>query len=167
MATLGRISLSGMLLGVAVLFFMLSMSLGPTARLVPMAVAIPTLVLLLTQFCFDLFPKSSETADHYLHLRLQGVEKLRAQSGLRKSQTNNALGPVLAWFTVAPLLIVLLGFLLATPLYTIAFLRFYAREGWPKSIAIGVAISAVISLLLVVAIGDAVVDGWLIEQLVN
>ena len=164
---LGRIFLSALFLAIAVLLFVLTLSLGPTARLVPVAVVVPTIILLLLQLCFDLFPQFSETVDSYLHLRLHGVEKLRAQGSITKSQNNQALGSVLVWFGAAPLLIYLFGFMLATPLYTIIFLRFHAREGWTTSLAIGTAISAVISLLLVLAVGEPVFDGWLIEQVVG
>ena len=162
-----RTWLSLLFLTIAVLLFVLTLSLGSTARLVPMAVAVPTIILLLLQFCLDLFPKYSEVVVRYMHLRLHGVETLRAKSGVLKPQNSEGLGLVLIWFGAAPFLIYLLGFMLATPLYTIGFLRFHARQGWAKSLAIGVAISVVIFVLLVLAVGRPVSDGHLIQWLIG
>lgn len=162
-----RVCLSALFLALALILFADSMTLGPTARLVPMAVAIPAIVLLALQLFFDLFPRWSKTVDHYLRLRLHGVDRLKAESGLSKSRSKQGLASVLAWFAAAPALIYLLGFMPATPVYTIAFLRFYAQQRWAKSIAIGVAISAVVTLPLVFAVREPIGDGWLIEWIVG
>ncbi len=68
----------------------------------------------------------------------------------------------MAWFSAAPLLIYLLGFTLAAPLYTIAFLRFRASETWITSIAVGIGISLLVALLLTIAAGKSTFGGLLI-----
>lgn len=154
--------LSLLLLGIAVLMLAMTFALNPTARLVPMWVAVPAVSLLFLQACLDLFPNWSKKVSRFERLRLRNVEALRAKADASKPRETEPLGRVLGWFAAAPILISLLGFILATPLYTIAFLRFRAGESWFRSVAVGAVISLVISLLLSLAIGKPIIDGLLI-----
>lgn len=161
-AALKRAWLSLLFLAVALLLFIMTFSLNPTARLVPMAVAVPTAAILLLQACLDLFPALSGTMARYSRLSLRNVEALRARGIAMSPREPGTLGAVMAWFSAAPLLISLLGFTLAAPLYTIAFLRFRASETWITSIAVGIGISLVVALLLTLAAGKSTFGGLLI-----
>lgn len=162
MAALGKSWLSLLFLAVAVLLLVMTFSLNPTARLVPSWVAMAAVSLLLLQACLDLFPSLSRAVSRFERLRLRKVETLRNKAAPSTPADRGALIPVLAWYAAAPVLISLLGFTLATPIYTIAFLRFRAGETWKRSAAIGAAVSIVIALLLFLAVGRPVIDGLLI-----
>ena len=162
MAALRKAWLSLLFLAGAVLLLVMTFSLNPTARLVPAWVAMAAVSLLLLQACLDLFPNLSRAISRFERLRLRKVETLRDQAAASTPEESEALVPVLAWYAAAPVLISLLGFTLATPIYTIAFLRFRAGETWKRSAAVGAAVSIVIALLLFLAVGRPVIDGLLI-----
>lgn len=156
-----RAWLSFFLLAVALLLLAMTFPLNPTARLVPVWVAVVAVGLLSIQACLDLFPGLFRNVSRFERLRLRKVETLRGRVSAPDPPDREPLGRVLAWFTAAPLLIALLGFTLATPLYTVAFLRFRAGESWASSIAVGAGVTIVISLLLSLAVGRPVIDGVL------
>lgn len=90
------------------------------ARLLPLAVAVPGLVLALVQVA--------------LSLRHEGgpIEALDADA-LDPRERARRTAQIAAWIVGFFLAVYLIGFLIAVPLAALAYLRFAARESWTMS----------------------------------
>lgn len=157
------ILLAATFLATALALWVLTFELNPLARLVPMAVAIPTVVLLALELARDLAPGINRMLTPYERLSLDKVERLKATRHAEPTGRGQPAGVVVAWFALAPLLIVLTGFVVATVVYSIAFLRYKARESWSRSAALGIAIALPVAILPLAATGRPLTDGPLLR----
>jgi hypothetical protein len=89
----------------------------PKAALFPLVMGIPLLVLTLTQLVVELRAPRTVPAEH---------------------ATGRAMA-VLAWMAGFILLVLLLGFPFAVPLFVLAYLLIGGREGWMLSVALAAA----------------------------
>ncbi len=117
---------------VLLLAFLTYVSLGynQLARLVPLVVLVPGLIAAVVQLVFEVraafFPKKDAPADELEEdestVKLPGREKLRRE----------LVG--IAWLVGFFLTIIVLGQLIAIPLFVLFFMRFFGRERWRISI---------------------------------
>ena len=134
-----------------------SRDLGRVARFVPLVVAIPTFLLIGLQLLFDLAPGCR---DRLGNLRRTAWARpsppTRADSrdaaGFRsEAPPHDPAGrrpPArrLVWTFLLPLLIYLLGFLIALPLYVFVQLRLLGGERWRLALAIPVLLCLLLLL---------------------
>jgi len=155
------------------LLLYLTLELGRVARLVPLSVVIPTLGLLLLQLLLDLVPRLTRRCDSFELTRLYRTEWVREK--VRTSFTSNPEVPpkesqttelsMFAWLMMMLVLVCLLGFLIAVPLYTLLYLRGRSGEGWTLSLSVAGAMwslpYAVFHLALNTRLYEGQLWGWL------
>ncbi len=152
---------------VAVLFLN-TLRLGSVARFVPLIVLIPTLALLVLQLALDLRPDLEQKFSRFERIRFQKSEKLQKETlGRARRSASGVPHPAWAflWMWLMLPLVYLLGFLVAVPLYTFLYLKGHAVKGWIPSIAIALALWALIygifGLLLNTQLYQGQIRGWL------
>lgn len=147
---LGRMLFTAMLLALAGTVVVQSTALSRPARLVPLAVAVPTLVLLAWQLALDVRRVQSAAAEGEPPYQLRWlIERVRLSLFPGESPAD-ARGPatgaelaIFAWLAMLPFLVWLLGVAPTVPLYALLYLRLQARERWSAAILM----SAVIGVL--------------------
>jgi hypothetical protein len=166
----GRTAFSFILLAAAALILLLSMRLGPTARMVPLAVAIPTLALMLLVLALDLAPslggrlRSIDERDPFR------VKVFRKKSGIGPEPGEappTAAGEIVVflWLLFLVVSIYLLGFTAAAACYTYLFLRF--RSGESRGFSLGMAagtglfIHGVFGIILGARLHEGLLWRWL------
>jgi hypothetical protein len=161
-----RACFSSLLLGFAAVILSLSLGLGRVARLVPLAVVVPTLLLLLFQLLMDLLPGLAEIYSRLERKDLFGVQEFRQITGKpgEESEDSGLRGRrerrVFLWLFALPGLIYLLGLLLAIPLFTLFYLK-GGSEKWLTAMAIALAICCLIFALSLIDSGARLYEGLL------
>ncbi len=146
---------TGVLLLFFVLLFAATWQYGARARLAPLLLLVPATAL---------------TAIHlWIICRHPRIEKGPAEGGAEDSfEIDAPFGEEMkmaAWFVLFIALIWLAGFLVATPLFLLFYLRVWARERWPLTIAIAGIATGVMYLLMEVAFRVILYRGWLFSLL--
>lgn len=120
--------------------------------LFPMVVGIPLFILAVIDLCLNLFEKSDEK-DVAIDYRLSKGpnEKLEIQRTLS----------IFAWIIGLFLLVLLIGFPFAVPLFVFLFLKLYGKEGWTVSIVSTVIAWGVFYALFVWLLNVPFADGWI------
>ncbi|HUP52284.1 MAG TPA: hypothetical protein VM198_07400 [Longimicrobiales bacterium] len=140
---------AGLLLLVGILLVQ-TLALTPASRLAPVWVLVPTAVLLLLQLLVDVSPRLGE------RLRiLQGAMLVPAARSLSadtepthvslptRDRRNRELR-VVVWIAWLITLMYLVGFLLATALFLLPYLRMESRIGWGRSAVLTAAAAGAI-----------------------
>lgn len=132
-------------LGIFVLvliFVVLSLSYQPRARLVPLAIGIPTLLLTLFQLLIDMIPAVGKRFSFFQEHDVFGIEAGRVPENSGKQEVRTARTihrrelSFAAWLLLLVALIYFLGYLAAIALYLPLFLKLRSREGWRMTLSI-------------------------------
>lgn len=157
------------LLAFVAVMFVMTLSLGRVARLVPLVVAVPTLVLLAVQLMLDAAPglaasfSAMELKDPFgIRPRLESIlaavsnggESDDARRHLREQST-------FLWLTLMFALIYLFGFVVALPSYTFLYLHRRSGEGWMTSALVAAVMAALPYGIFVVALRLHLYEGVL------
>lgn len=145
---IGRTLFTGMLVAFASAVVVDSFTLSRPARLVPLAVAVPTLVLLAWQLALDVRRVQGAAAEGEPPYRLSWlVERVRLSLFPHESAAE-AHGPatgaelaIFAWLALLPPLVWLVGVAPTVPIYALLYLRLQARERWPAAILMSTVIA--------------------------
>jgi hypothetical protein len=129
----------------------LSLNLGPTARLVPVHVAVPTFLLLAVLLVLDITGKSPKSLREILRLGAvqlgKDVGKIhpRPDSTVHAGTAPKTSGEIalFGWLIAVFAFIYLVGFTLGLSLFCIGYLRFRSRETWVNSIFMGAALGGI------------------------
>jgi hypothetical protein len=121
---------------VSVLLFV-SFTLSPVSRGVPLAVAVPTLVLALATLVLD--------------LRSPAPPEKQAGSGEARLMLWMLLLPAMAWS---------FGMLVALPAYTMVYLRVRSRESWRGALLAAAGLWAVLYTAGTLLLRTRLLDGW-------
>ncbi len=162
------------LLAFVALIFYITLGLGPVARLVPLRVAVVTLVLILFQSLLDVLPRLAqrihiiEQTDPLKTGQIKGVAKSPARSnshqGAARFPTLTREVGVFLWILMIPAAIYLFGFLMAVPLYMFLFLKVRSREGYLVSIAAAIGLMCLLygifDILLSIRLEGGVIWRW-------
>lgn len=106
-----------------VLIIILSLGYNPQARLIPLVIAIPGLLLTIGQWVGAL----------YKERKVEREEKsLAAEDREELSREKNTM----AWIIIFFLMIVFLGLHASILLFTFIYLKFKSKESWPLSLSI-------------------------------
>ena len=133
----GRFLFCGLLVTFSVVIVLTAFSYFPKARLVPLMVGIPTLVLALLSLIGEAFPKLLRSLD--VNPRGFGGGKLGNEIRLEKKLEMELTRRVLiqsVWLIGFFALIYLVGFLISIPVFAILFLRIHGKVGWVETLAI-------------------------------
>ncbi|MBI4632518.1 MAG: tripartite tricarboxylate transporter TctB family protein [Deltaproteobacteria bacterium] len=124
------------------------------ARLAPLLLVVPAIILSAVHLWII-----------YRHPRLQeeaaeggGEESFEIDAPFSEERK------MIGWFIFFAVLIWLVGFLVATPVFLLIFLRLWAKERWPLTIAIAGISTVVIYLLVEVAFRVILYRGWIFSQ---
>ncbi len=147
-------------LGVFVLvlvFLVLSLGYQPRARLVPLIIAVPTLLLTLLQLLIDMIPAVARRFSFFQEYDLFGIDSGRAAE---PSEENRRSGTVYrrelgfaAWLLLLMALIYFLGYLVAIPLFLILFMRLRSSESWLMTLSITAATWAFVYVVFIMVMG--------------
>lgn len=97
------------------------------ARLFPLAIAVPSLVLAVLLVVISLGSRGTAVAP---------VADADAELAMAPEERRRRTAEIGAWFLGIFVAVYLLGFLVAIPIAALAYLRFAARESWSTSVAI-------------------------------
>lgn len=157
------------LLSFAALMLYGSAGLSEVARLVPLAVIVPTLVLLVIQLCLDLAPEFVHKHSVIEEKDVFGIEQLRRKAAEHAGDAGASRGrrelKLFAWVAFLPGLMYLLGSLIALPLFLLAYLKLRSKEGWVLSIGMAVALFGFLYGALVAILNVRLHEGWLWNRL--
>ncbi len=147
-------------LGMMLLFALLvviGMRYNALARLLPMVVAVPGLILTAIQFIREL--RSSLKAETAASLEEKKKETLSPQEVQRREK--EAVGWLLAFFV----LIYLFGFSIAILVFVLLFTKVFGRESWKLSIGMAVVLWAFVVVVFEQAMKSALYPGVILEWL--
>lgn len=140
-------------IGIVTFFLINTFALNPLARMVPLAVVIPTWILALAQVRLDL----RETGQNVTNEKtLFGASDEYRRKVSRHSSTGETLNRMqrssigAAWVLMMFGLVYLFGLLPAAPLYTFIYVRLRGKREWPLSAAIAAGVWLLSYLLLMV-----------------
>jgi hypothetical protein len=158
------------LLVFAGLIFFLALDLGRLARLAPLVIVIPTLVLLVYQLGLDLVSWPAVSKGRSWTMDLPGAGRLgeaqakleRSTEAMRRSRRELSM---FFWVLLMFALIFLFGFSFGVPLHTLLYLKVRSGESWLLSTAMTSGMWAllygVFGLLLPVRLYEGQLWSWL------
>ncbi len=152
-----------LLLGTTGLLYV-SASLSGPARLVPLAVLVPTLLLLGLQTALDLTPDLAEAWSRLFRKNAFGLGAATATGdGLGRGEARPRQRELSAFGWLAGLLslLMLVGLAPALPLFTLAYLKHQARERWPLALGMAGAVWVVVHGIFVQLLGARLYEGLL------
>jgi len=136
---------------------LMSFNYGQKTRLMPLIVGIPTLLLAAFLVLVQFYPG----LQHRFDIDVFSVGRLRgADIGEQTRKGSLLFHTFLLFFFFA--LVLLLGFLIATPLYLLTFFRISGRQSWAKSIIATGVVSGLLYLLFAVLMGLRLFEGLLL-----
>lgn len=147
----GRISLSALMVAIFAGFVALAAGYAPEARLAPLVVGVPGLLLSLAQLARDIRDRMAA----------------RAGDGAGPEAGDRAPGslPMILWFAAFVIASIGFGVVLAAPVLIFAFLRFDRGESLGLSLVIAISFAATIYLLFETVMGIGLPGGLVVEWL--
>jgi len=149
-----RIAFTALLLLAVLIVIGLSLSLSATARTFPLIVAIPSGLLLMLQLWRDVWPR---LGDRVPFLREQSIVEIdlpkdlsdvaEMQSTRKESDGAMSEGQAILWLSGLAAAVFFVHYLLAAPLFLLAFLRLQARRSWKSTVLVSAAVWLVLYLL--------------------
>lgn len=144
-------------------FLVLSLDYQPRARLVPLIIAVPTLLLTLLQLLIDMVPAVGRRFSFLQEYDLFGIETGRAAEPSEKTgPTSNVFRRELhfaSWLLLLMALIYFLGYLVAIPLFLVLFLRLRSSESWTITLSITAVTWAFVYVVFIVVMGAPLHEG--------
>ena len=149
---------------VAVLaFLVVSLNYQPRARLVPIIIAVPTLLLTLFQLLIDMIPAVARRFSFFQEYDLFGIDAGRAAEPAEESRpAGNVFRRELnfaSWLLLLMALIYFLGYLVTIPLFLILFLRLRSSESWRMTLSITAVTWAFVYVVFIVIMGAPLHEG--------
>ena len=158
----GRMAFTALLLIFALVFVIVSFSYGTKARIIPLMVAIVTMIIGVPLLVNEIHPvRLIRNLD--ISVMDLGGEASTEESEQRPSG-KRFLG-VVTWFTLFFALIVIAGFHIGIGAFALTFLKFQGRLSWPKAGMAAVLLWGTMFLLFEVALGFGLFKGLLFGEL--
>ncbi len=144
-------------------FLVLSLDYQPRARLVPLIIAVPTLLLTLLQLLIDMVPAVARRFSFLQEYDLFGIDTGRAAEPSEETGSSSAVYRrelnFAAWLLLLIALIYFLGYLVAIPLFLILFLRLRSSESWLMTLSITAVTWAFVYVVFIVVMGAPLHEG--------
>lgn len=150
----GRTIVSGVMLLIFAGMVAIALTYPAQARFLPLVIGLPGAILCAAQFLMDLLG-GREPPSPEIEKREITPEEIRREAKM------------FAWLAVYFAVVLLFGFLLATPMLLFAYLRFAERESTILSLIAAGAGLAVIYGVFVELLGLTVFQGFLIERFLS
>ena len=155
----GELAMAVFLFLVTLVFIMDSFHYGAETRIVPLTIGGLTSVLLLAVIVNAIRPMNILRKLNIDFIQKYRPEDLKMNTGM-KLESKKLLGTVL-WIVAFFLMILVFGFHLSIPLYSVVFLRAQGKASWPRALLTGACIWFVVFLLFEVALDFNLYRGWL------
>ena len=140
------------------------------ARLIPLAICIPTLILGIIVLISERYPGLISGFD--ISLTDLARRDSKVESRLKEAGERGSSKRVLtayAWMCGFFILILLVGFAIAVPLAAFLYLKFYWRTGWLKTLAVSIVLGGLIyggfDLLMKVDLFEGILFGGIVPPL--
>jgi hypothetical protein len=150
----------GVMLLVTLAVIVASVPLGPVARRLPLAVAIPTLLLLMLELWREV--RLGAACRGAASWSAEVSAKAEAPRIPRRHSSERVL---FGWIGVLVALVVIAGMAAGVPLFLLAYMRVHFRESWRASLllsgCIAILLAAGLQYLLGVPLHRGVIGGWL------
>jgi hypothetical protein len=150
----GRIAFPALFLLAVLLVIGFSFTLGATARTFPLIVAVPTCLLLLFQLWHDIWPHLGERVPFLREQPIVDIDLPEEFSDAAEGQLPGGRhveglseARVMIWLAGLTAAVYFAHYLIAAPLFLLAFLRLQARTSWIATLAVSAAVWAVLYLL--------------------
>lgn len=133
---------TGLLVGLTLILVIASFSYDPKARLIPLLVAIPTLLIGVFVLISETFyPRLLKSLDVSV-LDFGGKVPSKAGVSEEPSKAGKGIGllGISIWLVGYFILVYLVGFLIATAVFLLTFLKVAAKVGWLKTTVISVVV---------------------------
>jgi hypothetical protein len=111
------------------------------ARLVPLLIGIPTLVLAITALISEKYPRLATLFNISLE-DITGVTETGAVPS--EKDVGKKVLAISVWMVDLFILIFLVGFVIATPVFMFLFFRISVRAGWLKTLVIAIVMGGII-----------------------
>jgi len=127
---------------IVLVFVVVAVNYQPKARLVPLAIGIPTLLLALFQLLIDMVPAVGRRFrfltdyDLFSAGEQQTAEDSEGEEERRRRAVHRRELEFSVWLSLLMALVYFMGFLAAIPLFLLLFLKLHSGEGWPMTLAI-------------------------------
>ncbi len=145
------------------LFLILALDYQPRARLVPLIIAVPTLLLTLFQFLIDAIPAVGRRFSFFQEYDLFGIDTGRAAAPSEESRPSGNVFrreiSFAAWLLFLVALIYFIGYLAAIPLFMILFMRLRSAERWFMTLSITAVTWAFVYFVFIVIMGAPLHEG--------
>jgi hypothetical protein len=138
----GPTPLNLLMLGFAVYCLIAAFGYGPKSRIFPIAIGIPTVILLALSIAAVWKPAILKGAEVHLG-ESSSTEKSLEDIGETKYAPSH-VAAMMAWLIFAGLAVGLIGFRFAVPLFILLFARFEGRANWLAAILVALVTSAFI-----------------------
>ena len=154
----GKLILDGLLVLLFAFFLVQSTTYNVRARMIPIFVSVPVLILCIIQFTIDLVKlrRSGEGED----------SESKKGKGKEKVTIRQELG-ALGWVASLVLTIWLFGYLVAIPVITFLFSRFYGKETWLFSLIMAAITFAVVYGVFVLGVRLWIYPGVIYETFIR
>lgn len=123
------------------------------AALFPVVIGIPVFLLAISEFLLSMFWKGKDTHS------ARGVD-FTLSEGIDPATVRSRTLIISSWIIGFVLLVILLGFPIAVPLYFILYLKFAAKEKWGISLVLAASASLFFYGLFVWLLNTPFHDGW-------
>ncbi len=154
---------------VLVLFFLvLSLDYRPRARLVPIIIAVPTLLLTLLQLLIDMIPAVARRLSFFQEYDLFGIDAGRSADPSEKSGSSEGGSSTTiyrrelnfaSWLLLLVALIYFVGYLVAIPVFLVLFLRLRSSESWLMTLSITAVTWTFVYVVFIVVMGAPLHEG--------
>ena len=141
--------------------FVLTVQLGHVARLVPLKVVIPALVLVLFQLLLDLMPGLARRFAPFEQVDLPARKDIRDSGSANLDTRVVSQKETLAifWIFLVLVLTYLLGFLIGLPLYLFLYLKIPARESWRVSVSTSIVLGGLLFIVFRLGLDTSLYQG--------
>ncbi|MFC1872270.1 tripartite tricarboxylate transporter TctB family protein [Chloroflexota bacterium] len=152
---------------IALMFIVGAFDYGDRARLVPILVGIPTLLLGMLVLISEKYPRLISGFDISVEDFTPKDEEIetRFKQEVVQHSTKGVL-TIYSWMWGFFILVFLVGFLIAVPVSTFLYIKLRERTGWLKALVISIGIGGLIYLGFEILIGTILFEGILFGAII-
>lgn len=166
----GKILMSLVMLAIFAGMVGMAMSYPYDARLLPFVIGIPGCLLALIQVGVEVTDARRQSPSPLKKVDFDTVEPeapAAAEESLDPSSTIKLELTLLAYMVGLAIIILLLGFWLAIPIFVTLFLRFHEKESWRFTLALAAGALGVLYFIFEYVLSIFVHKGFLVEYLIG
>lgn len=167
----GRVMMAVLICGVLIYVIVESLGFSEEARRAPLVVAIPaaiaSFVLVVKELISPAKLENDEPAQPPSTAPCGGAANVVGDGGRRERSDTTGISTAgaVTWVLVLTAIFLLLGLLVAIPVFTITFMRVYGRERWRTTLLTTAVVFGMVYVFFVQVLGVQVFGGWALSWL--